>query len=102
MDYNFCGCGKGGIGMQSPNIKEAKALDGYKLLIKFANDEEKVFDMKPYLYYPVFQPLNDLKEFNNFFIGDGTIEWNCGADLSQETFYIESTLVNNTNSALSN
>ncbi len=54
--------------MQSPNIKEAKVLDEHKLLIKFTNDEEKVFDMKLYLHYPVFQPLNDLKEFNNFFI----------------------------------
>ncbi len=45
--------------MQSPNVKEAKALDDHKLLIKFTNDEEKVFDLKPYLRYPVFQPLND-------------------------------------------
>jgi hypothetical protein len=88
--------------MQSPTIKEAKTLNGHKLLIKFSNDEEKVFDMKPYLHYPVFKPLNDLKEFNDFMIEDGTIEWKCGADLSQDTFYIESMPVNNTNNALSN
>jgi tellurite methyltransferase len=35
-----------------------------------------------------------LKEFNNFLIEDGTIEWKCGADLSQDTFYIESIPVN--------
>jgi hypothetical protein len=87
--------------MQSPNIKEAKTLDDYKLLIRFVNDEEKVFDMKPYLHYPVFKPLNDLKEFNNFLIDDGTIEWRCGADLSQDTFYIESKPINTANNALS-
>ena len=88
--------------MQSPDVKEAKVLDDHKLLIKFTNDEEKVFDMKPYLHYPVFQPLNDLKEFNNFLITDGTIEWKCGADLSQDTFYIESSPAKAENNALSN
>lgn len=87
--------------MQSPNVKEAKTLDDHKLLLTFANDEVKVFDMKPYLHYPVFKPLNDLKEFNNFIIEDGTIEWKCGADLSQDTFYIESLPVNKANNALS-
>jgi len=88
--------------MQSPNVKEAKTLADHKLLIKFSNDEEKVFDMKPYLHYPIFKPLEDLKEFNDFMIEDGTIEWKCGADLSQDTFYIESSPVNNRNNALSN
>lgn len=87
--------------MQSPNIKEASALNDYKLLIKFINDEEKIFDMKPYLHYPVFKKLNDLKEFNDFMIEDGTIEWKCGADLSQDTFYIESLPVSKENNALS-
>ncbi len=87
--------------MQSPNIKEAKTLNDHKLLIKFANDEEKVFDMKPYLHFPVFKPLNDMKEFNNFIIEDGTIEWKCGADLSQDTFYIESIPANSVNNAMS-
>jgi hypothetical protein len=80
--------------MQSPNIKEASVLNDHKLLIKFVNDEEKIFDMKPYLDYPVFKALNSLKEFNDFMIEDGTIEWKCGADLSQDTFYIESLPVN--------
>jgi hypothetical protein len=76
--------------MQSPNIKEASVLNDHKLLIKFVNDEEKIFDMEPYLDYPVFKSLKNLREFNDFMIEDGTIEWKCGADLSQDTFYIES------------
>ncbi|NLW46505.1 MAG: DUF2442 domain-containing protein [Firmicutes bacterium] len=76
--------------MQSPNVKEAKTLENHKLLIKFMNDEEKVFNMEPYLHFPVFKPLQDMKEFNDFIIEDGTIEWKCGADLSPDTFYIES------------
>jgi hypothetical protein len=87
--------------MQSPNIKEASVLHDHKLLIKFVNDEEKIFDMKPYLHYPVFRALNDLIEFNDFMIEDGTIEWKCGADLSQDTFYIESLPASKENNALS-
>jgi hypothetical protein len=45
--------------------------------------------------------LNSLKEFNDFMIEDGTIEWKCGADLSQDTFYIESLPVNKENNVLS-
>lgn len=76
--------------MQSPNIKEAKMMEDYKILITFANGESKVFNLKPYFNYKVFKPLIDIEEFKNFKIEDGTIEWRCGADLSQDTFYIES------------
>lgn len=48
-----------------------------------------MFDMEPYLKYPVFKPLCDKKEFQKFSIVDSTIEWECGADLSSDTFYIK-------------
>lgn len=76
--------------MQSPNIKEAAALKDYLLLITFVNGEKKIFDLKPYLKYPICQPLREHNEFFNFTIEDGTIEWKCGADLSPDTFYLES------------
>ena len=76
--------------MQSPDVKCAKALDGYVLLLTFENGERKIFDLKPYLKYPVFEPLKDDSEFKSFKIIDGTIEWSCGTDLSPDTFYIES------------
>jgi hypothetical protein len=87
--------------LQSPTVKEAKTLDDYKLLIKFVNDEEKVFDLKPYLQYPVFKPLQDLMKLNDFLIEDGTIEWRCGADLSPDTFYIEGIPVHKENNIVS-
>jgi len=80
--------------MQSPDIKLAKVLNDYKLLLSFENGEEKIFDLKPFLNYPIFKPLTDLIEFGKFEIVDGTLEWECGADLSQDTFYLESIYVN--------
>ncbi|WP_254903628.1 DUF2442 domain-containing protein [Clostridium tyrobutyricum] len=56
--------------------------------------EKKIFDMKPYLKYPIFKPLNNLEEFKKFSIVDGTIEWMCGAELSSDTFYLASRQVN--------
>ena len=47
------------------------------------------------------EKMNDLKEFNDFLIEDGTIEWKCGADLSQDTFYIQSLPASKENNALS-
>ncbi|HCJ79870.1 MAG TPA: DUF2442 domain-containing protein [Desulfotomaculum sp.] len=76
--------------MQSPDIMKAKVLNDHKIMLIFKNGEQKIFDMKPYLNYPVFKPLEDQAEFNQFEIVDGTVEWKCGADLSQDTFYLES------------
>lgn len=83
--------------IQSPDITQAKILDDYKILLTFRNGEEKVFDIKPYLNYPVFRPLKDREELYEFQIVDGTIEWECGADLSQDTFYLESIPASETN-----
>ena len=76
--------------MRSPMIQSARILDTHRILITFENDERKLFDLSPYLRFPVFEPLNDPCEFSRFAIIDGTIEWACGADLSPDTFYLES------------
>ena len=76
--------------MPSPDIMQAKVLNDHKMMLIFKNGEQKIFDMKPYLKYPVFKPVEDRVEFNQFEIVDGTVEWKCGADLSQDTFYLES------------
>ena len=75
----------------SPDIVKAEVLKEYKLLISFNNKEKKIFDMSSYLKYPVFNNIVNKDEFEKFSIVDGTIEWNCGADLSNDTFYINGT-----------
>jgi hypothetical protein len=44
--------------------------------------------MSSYLKYPVFKPLENKEELKKLSIVDGTIEWECGAELSNDTFYI--------------
>lgn len=76
--------------MESPNVIKVEALRDYRLLLTFDNKEIKIFDMVPYLRYPIFKALKDESEFHKFSIVDGTIEWDCGSELSNDTFYINS------------
>jgi hypothetical protein len=76
--------------MQSPDIKIAKIIEDYHIHLTFDNGEQKVFDMNPYLNYQLFKPLKEESELTSFQIVDGTIEWSCGADLSTDTFYLQS------------
>jgi len=73
----------------SPKIIELNVLQDFKLLLKFENDEQKIFDVKPYLQYDVFKPINNYEEFKNVYIDYGTVCWKCGADLSRDTMYIK-------------
>jgi hypothetical protein len=73
----------------SPKVIEVKALSDYRLLLKFDNDEQKIFDVEPYLRYEVFKPLKNYNEFKKIHIDFGTVCWECGADLSRDTLYIE-------------
>ena len=40
-------------------IKEVKALDNYKILVTFDNNEKRIKDMKPYLEKGIFRKLKD-------------------------------------------
>jgi hypothetical protein len=48
------------------SVKSVKPLDGYKLLLKFENNEEKVFDVSPYLDLGKFSELKDVSLFNSW------------------------------------
>jgi hypothetical protein len=43
------------------------------------------FDVKPYLDFPVFEPLKSTSEFTRVRSGGYYVEWACGADLSSDT-----------------
>ena len=43
----------------NPRIINVNALENYQLLITFSNGDSGIFDVKPYLDYPVFNRLRD-------------------------------------------
>lgn len=71
-------------------VVSAKANDDFTLDIQFNDGSFKRFDAKPYLDYPVFRELKDLKCFKNIKIVFGTVQWENEQDISSETLYLES------------
>ncbi len=71
-------------------VKSVKPLDGYRLLIKFGNGEEKVFDVSPYLDIGMFAELRNLSLFNSVTVGFDTIEWANHLDIDPEFLYEKS------------
>ena len=67
-----------------------KALDDYKLVIKFSTGEEKVYNAKDDIDHGVFQALRDKNLFANAKIARGTVVWNDDLDIAPETLYQDS------------
>ena len=73
----------------SPDVSSAITHENYTLNITFENGEVKTFDMKPHLKYEVFKELKNIEEFKKFHIDFGTVCWESGEGLSNDTFYIK-------------
>jgi len=77
--------------LQAPiKLKSVRALDNYRLWIRFTNDEEKIFDFAPLLNSPAFLPLKDKALFDKVYVDFGCPVWNNGEiDISPERIYKE-------------
>lgn len=71
-------------------VKCVKAIDNYKLILTFENNEKRLFDMTPYLELGVFKTLKDENLFKTVKVSFDTIEWSNGADIDPETLYEDS------------
>ncbi len=72
------------------SIKDVKALDEYRLLLTFENEEKRIFDMKPFLEKGIFKELQDKNMFNTVKVSFDTIEWANEADMDPEMLYEDS------------
>jgi len=73
-----------------PRAIDVKPLEDYRLLIKFSNGEEKVFDVKPYLEDKVFFELKNKELFKTVKVGGLSIEWANGLDICPDELYNKS------------
>jgi hypothetical protein len=71
-------------------VKTTTPLKNYELLITFENDEEKVFDLKPYLDIGLFGELKNEALFNTVHVVFDSLAWNNGVDICPEVLYKES------------
>ena len=75
-----------------PNPVEVKAIENYRLKIKFNNGEQKIFNMEKYINEKFYEKLKDKKYFENVKIAGNTIEWQNGEDVAPENLYYDSVL----------
>jgi len=71
-------------------VKSVKPLDNYKLWLQFENNEEKIFDVSPYLDVGKFSELKDISLFNSVAVSFDSIEWSNHLDLDPEFLYQKS------------
>ena len=73
-----------------PKAIDVKTLKNYMLEITFENGEKKIFDVKPYLKFKLFNELKNEKEFRKVKIAGLSIEWENGADICPDELYYNS------------
>ena len=78
----------------NPRVKNVHPSFNHTLIITFDNDEERLFDVKPYLDKGIFQELKDQSFFNAFRPFLGSIEWPNGQDFCPDTLYLDSKPLN--------
>lgn len=71
-------------------VNQVKTTPDHQLHLVFNNGEKRLFDMKPYLNYPVFKRLQNPAFFSLARIDYGTVTWPGDIDIAPETLYYES------------
>ena len=65
-----------------------RALDNYKLWLRFSDGSIKIYDVNKMLNYPAFEPLKDKEVFRGVYIDYDTVNWlNGDIDISPEELY---------------
>lgn len=70
-----------------PKAIDVQVLNDYRLKIVFDNKEEKIFDVKPYFKFKIFEELKNEQEFKKVKISGLSIEWENGADICPDELY---------------
>ena len=70
-------------------------LENYTLELRFEGEEVRLFDVKPYLNFGIFQELKDNNYFNTVKITFDSISWPNGQDFSPETLFLKSIPITN-------
>ncbi|MCL0048681.1 DUF2442 domain-containing protein [Dehalococcoidia bacterium] len=71
---------------------EVKALDNYRLCVKFSDGVEGIVDLSEFAGKGVFALWNDYREFQRVHIGpDGEIAWSDQIDMCPDAIYLKIT-----------
>jgi hypothetical protein len=74
---------------------EVKALDLYKIWIKYSDGKEGEIDLSQYVGKGIFKSWNDYNFFKSVYIGEhGEIVWGTEIDLCPDSLYLKLTHLN--------
>jgi hypothetical protein len=79
--------------LMNPHVTRATPQAGHRLLLEFDNGESRLFDLTPWLDKGVFRALRDSADFSKVQVIDGSLEWPGEIDLSFDTLYLRSVVV---------
>jgi len=76
--------------MIRPRAIKVEPKPNYFLLVTFSNNEQRLFDVKPYLNFKAFAELKNLAVFNTVKPTGLSIEWLHGQDICPDELYYNS------------
>ena len=74
----------------NPRVADVKPQKNHTVYLWFKNGERGIFDVKPYLEYPMYEPLKNVAFFNSVRPAHGTIQWANEVDFCPDTLYLDS------------
>jgi hypothetical protein len=80
--------------MKYPSVTAVRAQQDHILHLVFANGENGLLDMKPYLEFGIFSRIKHPDSFAKVKVSFDTIEWESGADLDPEFVYSKCQKIN--------
>ncbi len=72
----------------NPKVIEARAIEAHKLFLIFNNQEQRIFDVTPFLDKGVFRELKDENYFQRVRVVNGSVQWPHEQDLSYDTLFL--------------
>jgi hypothetical protein len=70
-----------------PSIVTAEYVRGYIIKVKFDDGTQKSVDFSQWFNGPVFEPIKDVNNFQQFFVEAGAVAWPYGVDIAPEAVY---------------
>jgi Protein of unknown function (DUF2442) len=74
----------------NPRVKSVEYKNPFRLTIVFLNEEQKEFDLSPYLHYPIYESLCDETYCRKVKVIAGTVAWSDDIDFDPDRLYEES------------
>lgn len=73
--------------MLQPELLSVSPKEDYKLLLKYENGENKIFDVSPYISGAWYGELKDLEAFKKVRVANHSVEWEGGQDIAPHELY---------------